>query len=98
MFSKTLLAGIAAAVVALYFSLFGSQEDPLQRADNAFDRKEYGQALAAYQTAAKLPELAKEREHIQIRIGVTLARLDRFDESLAALESFANEKTSLLGV
>jgi alpha-2-macroglobulin len=91
MFTKTLLGGAALAVVAgvLSFLSAPSQDDLLKQADDAFQKKEYSVALAAYQAAAKLPELAKERDRVRLRIGATLARLDRWDEALAALEDLA---------
>ena len=52
MITKTLLGGALLAIVAgAFFS--STQDDPLKKADNAFERKEYAAALAAYQTAAK---------------------------------------------
>ena len=71
----------------LVFSFFAPQEDPLKHADNAFERKEYGAALAAYQPRRSSPSSRRSTSASASAIGVTLARLERFDEALAALGS-----------
>jgi uncharacterized protein YfaS (alpha-2-macroglobulin family)/tetratricopeptide (TPR) repeat protein len=90
MLTRILLSGFAAVAIAAVSVRLSTQDDPLAAADKAFDRKEYAAALTAYQAASKLPELEKERGRIAVRIGVTLARLQRFDEALEALDKFAS--------
>ncbi len=99
MLGKLVVGAVLASVLGLLTAAhqhFDRRDDPLKVADKAFSDHEYQKALENYRSAAKDSQFAAERPRVEVRIGVCLARLSKFDEAIAHLKAFVEQRPAPL--
>jgi alpha-2-macroglobulin len=99
---KNLSVPVACCTVAAVCWFGGSaaarrDQDPLSAADKAFADKTYQDALDRYRALEKDSRYAGSRDHVVVRIGQSLARLNRADEAREVLAAYAKEKPGTNG-